>query len=81
MDNIIQFKNNVQITNFSISKLYDDLISSGFSNCSAYNEVIKLLLIKNPTLDLSDLSKKKFEIINPLYENYFENGIDNHSHN
>ena len=42
---------------------------------------MKLLLVFNPGLELSDLSQKTFEIINPVFDNYNENGIDNHSQN
>ena len=59
--------------------LYHQLINSGFSTCAAYHETMKLLLFSNPNLELSDLSQKTFEIINPVFDNYYENGIDNHS--
>ena len=89
MSNIIQFKtfknnNSNQKQSDEVSKanrLYHDLINSGFSSCAAYYEVMKLLLISNPKLELSDLSQKTFEIINPVFDNYYENGIDNHSQN
>ena len=89
MSNIIQinaFKNNNSnkrktygMDNVKI--LYHRLIDSGFSTCAAYHEVMKLLLVSNPSLDLSDLSQKTFDIINPVFDNYNENGIDNHSQN
>ena len=89
MSNIIQintFKNNSSnkrpthgIHNVKI--LYHRLIDSGFSTCAAYHEAMKLLLVSNPSLELSDLSQKTFEIINPVFDNYYENGIDNHSQN
>ena len=89
MSNIIQintFKNNSSnkrqtygIDNVKV--LYHRLIDSGFSTCAAYHEAMKLLLVSNPSLELSDLSQKTFEIINPVFDNYNENGIDNHSQN
>ena len=89
MSNIIQFqtlenyKTNQSQTNEinMVNKLYYNLINSGFSSCAAYYEAMKLLLISNPDLELSDLSQKTFEIINPVFDNYYENGIDNHSQN
>ncbi len=89
MSNIIQintFKNNnsnkrptLGMDNVKI--LYHGLIDSGFSTCAAYHEAMKLLLVSNPSLELSDLSQKTFEIINPVFDNYNENSIDNHSQN
>ena len=64
-----------------IKVLYHRLIDSGFSTCAAYHEAMKLLSFSNPGLELSDLSQKTFEIINPVFDNYNENGIDNHSQN
>ena len=89
MSNIIQIKsftNNDSTKPTSqdmenINILYHRLIASGFSTCAAYHEAMKLLLVSNPSLDLSDLSQKTFEIINPVFDNYNENGIDNHSQN
>jgi hypothetical protein len=89
MSNIIQFqtfKNNNSNQNQSnevskANRLYHDLINSGFSSCAAFHEVMKLLLISNPELELSELSQKAFEIINPEFDNYYENSIDNHSQN
>ena len=89
MSNIIQIKS---FTNNNPNKrpthgmdnvkiLYHGLIDSGFSTCAAYHEAMKLLLVFNPGLELSDLSQKTFEIINPVFDNYNENGIDNHSQN
>ena len=89
MSNIIQIKS---FTNYNSNKrptrgmdnvkiLYYRLISSGFSTCAAYHEAMKLLLVSNPGLELSDLSQKTFEIINPVFDNYNENGIDNYSQN
>ena len=89
MSNIIHintFKNNNSskypthdVDNVKI--LYHRLIDSGFSTCAAYHEAMKLLLLSNPNLELSDLSQKTFKIINPVFDNYNENGIDNHSQN
>ena len=88
MSNIIQFqifKNNSNQNEFNevskANRLYHDLINSGFSSCAAFHEVMKLLLISNPELELSELSQKAFEIINPEFDNYYENSIDNHSQN
>ena len=89
MSNIVQiktFKNNnsnkyptQDVDNVRI--LYHGLINSGFSSCAAYHEATKLLLFSNPNLELSDLFQKTFEIINPIFDNCYENGIDNHSQN
>ena len=89
MSNIIQvntFKNNSPnkrqtygIDNVKV--LYHKLIDCGFPTCAAYYEAMKLLSVSNPSLELSDLSQKTFEIINPVFDNYNENGIDNHSQN
>ena len=65
----------------NVKILYHGLINSGFSSCAAYHEVTKLLLLSNPNLELSDLFQKTFEIINPVFDNYYENNIDNHSQN
>ena len=87
MPDIISFQspknNNEYQTNECrmVNKLYNDLINSGFSTCAAHHEAMKLLLISNPNLKLSDLSQMTFEIINPVFNNYYENGIDNHSQN
>ena len=87
MSNIIKFntfKNNKQFTTYETDKvhtLYYSLIDSGYSSCFAHHEAMKLLLVANPTLDLSNLSKKTSEIINPIFDDFYENGIDNHSHN
>ena len=86
MSNIIQFntfKNNKQFpTNEAdkVNTLYYSLIDSGYSSCFAHHEAMKLLLATNPTLNLSNLSKKISEITNPVFDNFYENGIDNHSH-
>ena len=89
MSNIIRIKsftnndsNKLTTQNMeNINILYHRLIDSGFSTCAAYHEAMKLLLVSNPSLDLSDLSQKTFEIINPVFDNYNANGIDNHSQN
>ena len=65
----------------NVQIFYHRLIDSGFSTCAAYHEAMKLLSVSNPSLELSDLSQKTFEIINPVFDNYNENGIDNHSQN
>ena len=89
MSNIVQLNNFItnnpkQPSTNNVEKictLYHGLIESGFSSCAAYHEAMKLLLVSNPNFELSDLSKKTFEIINPVFDNYYENGIDNHSQN
>ena len=89
MSNIIQintFKNNSSNKRQTygmdnVKVLYHRLIDCGFSTCAAYHEATKLLLFSNPNLELSDLFQKTFEIINPVFDNYYENGIDNHSQN
>ena len=89
MSNIIQintFKNNSSNKRQTygmdnVKVLYHRLIDCGFSTCTAYHEAMKLLSVSNPSLELSDLSQKTFEIINPVFDNYNENGIDNHSQN
>ena len=73
MPNIIQFNSSINKINNQhhnekysvVNKLYNDLINSGFSCCAAHHEAMKLLLISNPNLKLSDLSQLTFEIINP----------------
>jgi hypothetical protein len=89
MSNIVQLNsfitnNPKQLSTNSVENvctLYHGLIESGFSSCAAYHEAMKLLLVSNPNFELSDLSKKTFEIIYPVFDNYYENGIDNHSQN
>ena len=61
--------------------LYNSLLNSGYSSCQAFHEAMKLLIIINPHIKLSEVSKKTFNIIYPIYNNYYENNIDNHSQN
>ena len=61
--------------------LYNNLINSGYTSCQAFHEAMKLLTIINPHIHLSEISKKTFNIIYPIYDNYYENNIDNHSQN
>ena len=61
--------------------LYNSLLNSGYTSCQAFHEAMKLLIITNPHIKLSDVSQTTFDIIYPIYENYNENNIDNHSHN
>ena len=61
--------------------LYFSLLNSGYTSCQAFHEAMKLLNIINPNIELSEVSKKTFNIIHPIYDNYYENGIDNHSQN
>ncbi len=89
MSNIIQIKNfkNSNLNKHptqgmdNVKMLYHGLINSGFSSCAAYHEAMKLLLVSNPNLKLSDLSQITLKIINPVFDNYYENSIDNHSQN
>ena len=61
--------------------LYNSLRNSGYTSCQAFHEAMKLLIIINPHIKLSEVSKKTFNIIYPIYDNYYENNIDNHSQN
>ena len=61
--------------------LYHNLINSGYTSCQAFHEAMKLLTIINPHIKLSEVSKKTINIIYPIYDNYYENNIDNHSQN
>ena len=61
--------------------LYNSLTNSGYTSCQAFHEAMKLLIIINPHIKLSEVSKKTFNIIYPIYDNYYENNIDNHSQN
>ena len=64
-----------------VKMLYNNLLNSGYTNCRAFHESMKLLTIINPHIKLSEVSQKTFEIIYPIYDNYYENNIDNHSQN
>ena len=66
---------------YNINIFYNSLIKSGFSTCYAFNESMKLLLIHNPLLELKELSETTLEIVNPSLKYYYDNNIDNHSHN
>ena len=61
--------------------LYNSLLNSGYTSCQAFHEAMKLLSIINPRIKLSEVSKKTFNIIFPIYDNYYETNIDNHSQN
>ena len=65
----------------SVKMLYKSLIFSGYNTCQAFHEAMKLLTIINPHIRLSEISKKTFNIIYPIHDNYYENNIDNHSQN
>ena len=64
-----------------VKALYNSLLNSGYSTCQAFHEAMKLLSIINPQVKLSEVSQKTFDIIYPIYDNYYENNIDNHSQN
>ena len=64
-----------------VKRLYNSLLNSGYTSCQAFHESMKLLTIINPHIQLSEISKKTFNIIYPIYDNYYENNIDNHSQN
>ena len=89
MSNIFELKKNKN-QNFQhphslkyerVKILYNSLLNSGYTSCQAYHEAMKLLSIINPRIKLSEVSKKTFNIIFPIYDNYYENNIDNHSQN
>ena len=61
--------------------LYRSLINSGYTSCQAFHEAMKLLTIINPHIKLSEVSKNTFNILYQIYDNYYENNIDNHSQN
>ena len=65
----------------SVKILYNNLLNSGYTSCQAFHEAMKLLIIINPHIKLSEVSKKTFNIIYPIHDNYYENNIDNHSQN
>ena len=89
MSNIIKLtKNEIQYFNNPLSRkyervkvLYNSLLNSGYSTCQAFHEAMKLLSIIDPQIKLSDISQKTFDVIYPIYYNYYENNIDNHSQN
>ena len=60
---------------------YNSLLNSGYTSCHAFHEAMKLLTIINPHIKLSEVSQKTLNIIYPIYDNYYENNIDNHSQN
>ena len=64
-----------------VKMLYRTLLNSGYTTCQAFHEAMKLLIIINPHIQLSEISKKTFNIIYPIYDNYYEINIDNHSQN
>ena len=64
-----------------IKVLYNSLLNSGYTSCQAFHEAMKLLIKINPHIKLSEISQKTFEIIYPIYNDYYENNIDNHSQN
>jgi len=64
-----------------VKTLYYSLINSGYTSCQAFHESMKLLTIINPHIKLSEVSKNTFKILYPIYDNYYENNIDNHSQN
>ena len=64
-----------------VKTLYYSLINSGYTSCQAFHEAMKLLTIINPHIKLSEVSKNTFKILYPIYDNYYENNIDNHSQN
>ena len=89
MSNIFEFKT-LEIKDFDyplsrkyerVKRLYNSLLNSGYTSCQAFHEAMKLLTIINPHIQLSEISKKTFNIIYPIYDNYYENNIDNHSQN
>ena len=62
-----------------VKDLYNSLLDSGYSSCQAFHEAMKLLSIINPQVKLTEVSRKTFDIIYPIYDNYNEINIDNHS--
>ena len=89
MSNIVELRTKEnQNCNYSIPLKYKrvkifyfSLLNSGYTSCQAFHEAMKLLIIINPNIELSEVSKETFNIIHPIYDNYYENGIDNHSQN
>ena len=64
-----------------VKMLYHDLLNSGYTTCQAFHEAMKLLIIISPNMKLSEVSKKTYNIINSIHDNYYENNIDNYSQN
>ena len=64
-----------------VKALYNSLLNSGYSTCQAFHQAMKLLSIINPQVKLSEVSEKTFDMIYPIYVNYYENDIDNYSQN
>ena len=64
-----------------VKSLYYGLLNSGYTSCQAFHEAMKFLTFINPQIKLSEISRKTFNIIHPIYDNYYENNIDNHSQN
>ena len=62
-----------------VKMLYYGLLNSGCSSCEAFHEYMKHLIIINPQIKLSEVSKTTLYIIFLIYDNYYENNIDNHS--
>ena len=89
MSNILKFKNkenldfaqSIFIVHSIVSKLYEHLINSGYASCEAFHQAIKLLIITNPQIKLSEVPQKTFKIIYPIYDDYNESSIDIHSQN
>ena len=89
MSNIFEFKTlEKKDFDYPLSKkyervkiLYYSLLNSGYNSCQAFQEAMKLLTIISPHIKLSELSKNTFNILYPIYDNYYENNIDNHSQN
>ena len=70
-----------QIVEESFLEDINSLLNSGYTSCQAFHEAMKLLIKINPNIKLSEISQKTFEIIYPIYNDYYENNIDNHSKN
>ena len=79
--NIKDFINSLPNDYLIINKLYINLLNSGYTSCEAFHEAMKLLILINPSIKLSEVSQETFNIIYPIYDNYYENNIDNHSQN
>ena len=89
MSNIVEFRIKedqnfhypISLKYKGVKILYFSLLNSGYTSCQSFHEAMKLLIIINPYIHLSEISKKTFDIIYPIYDNYYENKIDNHSQN